>query len=124
MEDEDINYEDYTARVDDPVYDASQAETAPRQNFETEQPMDEDICFDADDHPGTMDLHDAMRFTMGEFPDSEYGPPIYRHIKKQLPNRKFFVVDDADQPDVWREVGKKELIDLFRKEYEDIQQQR
>jgi hypothetical protein len=112
---------------DDPtnVEDASQAETAPANNYEEgEQPGDFDVCFDADDHPGTVELHNVMRNTMQDFPaDTEYGPSVYRHIKQQLPGRRYFLVDDENRPDFWRETGKKELIDLFRKEFEDLQQQ-
>ena len=39
-------------------------------------------------------------------------------IKKQLPDSKFFICDDDDNPYDWREVTKSELIDLVWKYYE------
>lgn len=88
------------------------------------QPTDNDICFDADQHPGTKAMHKAVEKTVKKYPTEEYSPEQYRHIKKQLPGRKFFVCDDENQPDVWREVQKDELADLLRKEYEDMQQRK
>ena len=84
------------------------------------EPTDFDICFDADDHPGTRDMHQIMLNIMQNNPDATYGPTIYRIVKKQLPDRKFYVVDDETRPDVWREAANKELIDLFRKEWDDL----
>jgi hypothetical protein len=75
-------------------------------------PRDMDICFDADEHPGTQALIKALKSSLRKFRDTEYGPPVYRFIKKQVPDRRFFVCDDEDAPDVWREVTKKELIEL------------
>lgn len=86
------------------------------------QPTDNDVCFDADQHPGTKAMHKAVTKTVKKYPTEEYSPEQYRHIKKQLPGRKFFVCDDENQPDVWREVQKDELAELLRKEYEDMQQ--
>jgi hypothetical protein len=84
------------------------------------QPTDNDICFDADDHPGTIAMHASMHITIQKYPDQDYDPAIYRHIKKQLPGRQFFVCDDEHHPDVWREVPKQELVELFRKEFDDV----
>lgn len=87
------------------------------------QPTDKDVCFDADQHPGTKAMHAAIKKTLKKYPTEEYSPEQYRHIKKQLPGRKFFVCDDEDHPDVWREVPKSELVDLLKKEFEDIRKQ-
>ena len=84
------------------------------------QPSDKDVCFDADEHPGTKAMHAAVKMTLKEYPLDEYSPEQYRHIKKQLSGRKFFVCDDEDHPDVWREVPKSELVELLRKEFEDM----
>jgi len=83
------------------------------------QPTDKDICFDADEHPGTKAMHAAVQKTLKKYPNTEYSPEQYRHIKKQLAGRRFFVCDDEDYPDVWREVPKAELVELLRKEFED-----
>ncbi len=85
-------------------------------------PTDNDICFDADEHPGTKAMHKAVKKTIKKYPNEEYSPEQYQHIKKQLTGRKFFICDDEHNPDVWREVQKTELVDLLRKEYEDMKQ--
>ena len=43
-------------------------------------------------------------------------------IKKQRPGRRLFVCDDENFPDEWRQVSKKELVDLIQKEYEDAKE--
>lgn len=86
------------------------------------QPTDNDVCFDADQHPGTKAMHKAVKKTLKKYPTEEYSPEIYRHIKNQLSGRKFFVCDDENNPDVWREVQKNELAELLQKEFEDLRQ--
>jgi hypothetical protein len=82
-------------------------------------PEDDDVCFDADDHPGTVAFLKAVRKSLKKFADEDYSPSIYRAIKKQLPDRKFFICDDEDEPNKWRETSKSELIDLFWKCYDE-----
>jgi hypothetical protein len=76
---------------------------------------DEDVCFEADGHPGTDAFLDAVRATVKKFGPSAYSPKIYRHIKKQLPGRRFYICDDDDNLDGWTEVNKSQLIDLVWK---------
>jgi hypothetical protein len=82
-------------------------------------PEDDDVCFDADDHPGTVAFLKAVRKSLKKFADEDYSPTIYRAIKKQLPDRKFFICDDEDEPDKWRETSKSEVIDLFWKYFDE-----
>jgi hypothetical protein len=86
-------------------------------------PQNEDICFEAEDHPGTKEFLNATRSTLKQFGPSAYSPKIYKHIKRQLPDRRFFVCDDDDKPFEWREVTKSELIDLVWKYYEEVKSQ-
>lgn len=74
------------------------------------QPTDKDVCFDADLHPGTKAMYAAVQKTLKKYPKAEYSPVQYRHIKKQLPGRRFFVSEDGE----WREVDNTELVDLLK----------
>ena len=82
-------------------------------------PEDADVCFDAGDHPGTVAFLKAVRKILKKFADEDFSPPIYRAIKKLLPDRKFFICDDEDELNKWREPSKSELIDLFWKYYDE-----
>ena len=86
----------------------------------TAPPTDFDVCFDADDHPGTIVFDKAVRKTVAQNSDKEYSPSLYRAIKKQLPGRRFFVCDDEDNPEVWREVTKKELVEIVGSRFDEI----
>lgn len=86
----------------------------------TDIPTDNDVCFDADDHPGTIKMKAAIHTTIQKYPDDDYSPSIYRHIKRQMPDRRFFICDDENQPDKWREIAKKELVELLRREFTDV----
>jgi hypothetical protein len=82
-------------------------------------PEDDDVCFDADDHPGTVAFLKAVRKSLKKFAGEDYSPSIYRAIKKQLPDRKFFICDDELEPDKWRETSKSELIDIFWRHFDE-----
>eukprot|EP00934_Nitzschia_sp_Nitz4_P000618 Nitzschia sp. Nitz4//scaffold31_size150131//124180//125553//NITZ4_002850-RA/size150131-processed-gene-0.119-mRNA-1//1//CDS//3329547725//618//frame0 len=100
----------------------------PEEVNKTTKPKKKDICFGEDKHPGTVALLAAVKKTVKKFPDVEYSPEQYRHIKKQLNGRTFYIRDDEDDPDtgdeVWREVTKVELVELVRIEYDGMQQSR
>jgi hypothetical protein len=83
-------------------------------------PSDNDVCFEAENHPGTDAFLAAIRKTLKTMGPSAYSPKIYRHIKRQLPDRRFFVCDDDNKPFEWREVTKSELIDCFWKHFEEM----
>jgi hypothetical protein len=110
-------------RVESPVdEDPAEAQSSIPLTISTdgtgsEDPIPEvdDVCFDADDHPGTVAFLKAVKKSLKKFADEDYSPSIYRAIKKQLPDRKFFICDDEDEPNKWRETSKSELIDLFWK---------
>lgn len=104
--------------------DYDQTETADENRApDGTQPTDKDICFDADKHPGTKAMHAAVDKTLKKYPTAEYSPEQYRHIKKQLPGRRFFVCDDSDYPNLWREVAKSELVQLLQNEFDQKQRQ-
>jgi hypothetical protein len=86
----------------------------------TDMPTDNDVCFDADDHPGTIEMKAAIDATIQKNPDDDYSPSIYRQIKRQMLGRRFFICDDENQPGRWREVAKKELVELLRREFTDV----
>ena len=89
-------------------------------SVEVDEPSDDDVCLGADEHPGTEQFLKVIRRTIKKAPDEEYGPPIYKKLKKQLPNRKFFVCEDVENsPDEWREATKREMIDIFWTYYEE-----
>jgi hypothetical protein len=79
-----------------------------------EVPEDEDVCFDADEHPGTVAFIKAVHTSIEQFADEDYSPEVYRVIKRQLKGRRFFVCDDdTTNSVVWREAEKSEIIDCF-----------
>ena len=82
-------------------------------------PTDNDVCFDAEEHPGTVAFEEALDKVVAENPKKKYGPPIYRAVKKQLPGRRFYVCDDEEHPDEWREIDKQELIDEIGKAFNE-----
>jgi hypothetical protein len=85
-------------------------------------PDDEDVCFDAEEHPGTVVFETVLDQVVADNLNKKYGPPIYRAVKKQLPSRRFFVCDNEEQPDEWRQIDKQELIDEIGRAFTDAQQ--
>jgi hypothetical protein len=82
-------------------------------------PDEEDVCFEAEGHPGTEAFDEAIQNSLENFGPVAYSPKVYRRIKKQLPGRRFFICDDENNPSTWREVDKSELIDLVWTYYEE-----
>jgi hypothetical protein len=88
---------------------------------EESQPTINDVCFDADEHPGTIAYEAAVRKSLERWGDQDFGPPVYRAIKKQLPGRRFFICDDPDQSEQeWREVPKQELVETFGAHFDEL----
>lgn len=92
------------------------------------KPTKKDICFDSPDHPGTKAMYNAIQKTVKSYPTEEYAPDQYRHIKKQLKGRHFYVrtttTDNNNEKETtWNEVPKAELVELLRREFESAQQQ-
>ena len=86
-------------------------------------PRKNDVCFDAEDHPGTEAFVAAVQQTLESLGSIPYSPTVYKNIKRQLSSRRFYVCDqdndrNTDQYE-WREASKRELIDIFWKYYEE-----
>jgi hypothetical protein len=103
--------------------DGGSTELDESSEVEDDIPNEEDVCFEAEEHPGTDAFLNAVRKTLKSVGPSAYSPKVYRQIKRQLVGRRFFVCDDDNKPYDWREVNKSELIDLVWKYYEDIKSQ-
>jgi hypothetical protein len=84
------------------------------------QPTVNDVCFGADEHPGTIAYEAAVSKSLKRWGGQDFGPPVYRAIKKQLPGRRFFICDDPDQPEEWREVLKQELVETFGARFDEL----
>jgi len=89
-------------------------------------PKEDDICFEADEHPGTVAFVAAVQETLVNLGPVPYSPAVYKNIKRQLSDRRFYVCDrdnddnngEIDDHFEWREASKRELIDVFWKHYE------
>jgi len=99
-------------------------------------PGEIDVCFDADEHPGTEAFVAAVQQTLVNLGPVPYSPAVYRNIKRQLSDRRFYLCDqdsdeklceddddDADKQYEWRPASKRELIDAFYKYYEEEKSQ-
>jgi len=99
-------------------------------------PGENDICFDAEEHQGTEAFLAAVQQTLENLGPVPYSPAVYKHIKRQLSNRRFYLCDQdnnekndensddgTDNQYEWREASKRELIDLFWKYYEEEKSQ-
>jgi hypothetical protein len=99
-------------------------------------PGEIDVCFHADEHPGTEAFVAAVQQTLVNLGPVPYSPAVYRKIKRQLSDRRFYLCDqdsddkrgeddddDADKQYEWRPASKRELIDVFYKYYEEEKSQ-
>jgi len=94
---------------------------------ETLPPTEQDICFEAEEHPGTQALVEAIQQTLEELGAMPYSPTVYKSIKHRLSGRSFFICDvrrEESNGDTlkklydWRKVEKREQIDILRLYYE------
>jgi hypothetical protein len=93
---------------------------------EDEHPNEEenaDVYFDSNEQPGTIAFYRALDKTLKTYKFVDYSPEIYRHIKTQLPGRRFYFFDfkDGDEDEKageWTELPKKDLVKRFRYEFE------
>lgn len=71
-------------------------------------PTVNDVCFGDKVHPGTKEFHKVVQNAAQSFADEEYGPVIYKSVKKQLKGKRFFNVDgqDASASEIKAEVKK------------------
>jgi len=82
-------------------------------------PTDKDVCFGAEDHPGTKDWHKVIKNSMADLVDSEFCLEVYRHIKKKLGGRRFLIKNETDGD--WKEASKTDLVSNFRIAFEKEQ---
>lgn len=90
-------------------------------------PRKHDVCFDSEDHKGTKAFVKAIQQTLEELGPVPYSPAVYKNIKRQLPDRRFYLCDQelgdakakAMKKYEWREASKREIIDIFWKYYEE-----
>uniref|UniRef100_A0A7R9WRP7 Uncharacterized protein n=1 Tax=Craspedostauros australis TaxID=1486917 RepID=A0A7R9WRP7_9STRA len=85
----------------------------------SEVPKSTDVCFEDEDHPGTITFLQAVRNVLLIQGEQEYDPRVYRGIKIQLKGRRYFVSIDGKSLDQWREVKKTELMDVMWNYYEE-----
>jgi len=79
-------------------------------NIELEE---SDICVDDSSHPGNQVLQDAAQKSLENFADDDFGPEIYKHIKKQLKGKRFLASDGSQ----WRQASKLEIRDAVEKAF-------
>lgn len=115
-----------TERVDEDETEGYHINSRRDDDHEDEDDGEEedlDVYFDSEAQPGTRAFKRALRKTVIKFGKSNYGPEVYRHLKKQLSGRRFMVYDFHDEDDEvdgeWREMQKKEVIMRFKREFND-----
>jgi len=81
-------------------------------NIELEQ---SDICVDDNSHPGNMALQRAAQKSLENFADDDFGPELYKHIKKELKGKRFLISDGSQ----WRQASKLEIRDAVEKAFND-----
>jgi hypothetical protein len=67
----------------------------------------DDICLGNENHSGTKDFRRALRKSVKKHVDEDYGPEIYKSIRKQFKGRRFF---EEASPGTWVELSKSEMI--------------
>jgi len=114
-------------QMEEPSEEAEGASVVEGEEEETKGPSKEefspeevDVCFDFDELPGTIAFYKALRKTRKEFEGQEYSVEVLRHIKKQLPDRKFFVFEGTPEDGKWRVMERKEANKRIRKEYKKM----
>eukprot|EP00536_Pseudo-nitzschia_multiseries_P010649 jgi/Psemu1/67521/estExt_Genemark1.C_3330025 len=112
-------------RIDD--YTDNSVVTKDSDDAESDTPRAKDICFEAEEHPGTQAFLGALEKTLEDLGPISYSPTVYKHIKRQLSGRNFFVCDvskeerNADTTNKqydWRKIERRELIEAVRLYYD------
>ena len=85
---------------------------------EVPPPTDADICFGKEHHPGTLQFHRVCQGAVLQYPDKDYGPGIYKAIKRPLKGRRFYV--HSKKRDKWVLAGKKSKNRYFENEFNSI----
>lgn len=121
-----IQEKDYSNSTDSEDDNSAVLKKSVEGNSNDATPGEDDICFDAEEHPGTEAFVAAVQQTLVHLGPVPYSPAVYKSVKRQLSNRRFYVCDQdnddkkgkIDDHYEWREASKRELIDLFWKQYE------
>lgn len=79
-----------------------------------------DICFDSNDHVGTVDLNYAVHRAIEEFRDAEWCTPVYRAILGHLRGRRFFIHGNDGE---WREATAPERIECLGRVFDEIKKE-
>jgi hypothetical protein len=83
---------------------------------ERPKPLDEDVCFGLADHPGTKSLHNAVVQCLAEFDTTPWSPPVYKAIRAQLKDARFFIRTAVDSP--WKEATATQRLERVRQQFE------
>ena len=93
--------------------ESSEAQSPNGKEGET-QPAKGDVWFGHENHPGTKSFQRAVRKAYNAFPEDDFGPEIYKHVKKQLKGKRFFIDDGSGScSEVSRMVIKNEMEKEF-----------
>ena len=86
----------------------------PGSNEAQAQPAKGDVWFGNESHPGTKSFQRAVQKAYKAFPEDDFGPEIYKHVKKQLKGKRFFIDDGSGScTEVSRVVIKNEMEKQF-----------
>ena len=77
-------------------------------------PKIRDVCFGKRNHPGTEDFHQIVHETARKREGEEYGPPVYKAIRKQLQGRRLLKASGSGK---WEIVSKTEAVDMIKEAY-------
>ncbi|CAJ1961189.1 unnamed protein product [Cylindrotheca closterium] len=74
-----------------------------------------DICVDNDSNPGNKALRRAAEKSVDTFGVDDFGPEVYKDIKKQLKGKRFLIRDGSQ----WRQAGKIEIRDAVERAFNE-----
>jgi hypothetical protein len=83
---------------------------------ERPKPRDEDVCFGLADHPGTKSFQNAVIQCLADFETTPWSPPVYKAIRAQLKDARFFIRTGMDSP--WKEATAQQRLERVRKQFE------
>ena len=75
----------------------------------------DDICVDNDGHLGNKALQRAAQKSLDTFGDDDFGPEVYKAIKKQLKGKRFLIGDGSKL----REASKPEIRDAVERAFKE-----
>mmetsp|Transcript_12190 Transcript_12190/g.29053 ORF Transcript_12190/g.29053 Transcript_12190/m.29053 type:complete len:225 (+) Transcript_12190:2489-3163(+) len=89
--------------------------TAPESQADGIELGKDDICVDNDSHPGNKALRRAAEKSLDSFGDDDFGPEVYKNIKKQLKGKRFLISNGSQ----WRQAGKVEIRDAVERAFNE-----